>query len=342
MEAFEYASPTTKQEAVGLLAERWGETEILAGGSDLLSLMKNYVVTPKRVVSLKGITELSGIRETAEGVVIGALTTMQELHDKKTIHDQFHSLAHAAGSITSAQIRNMGTVGGDLCQRPRCWYFRNGFGLLAKDAKGQPLVPGGDNRYHAIFGHEGGAYFVNPSSLAPALVALGAKVRIFGPKGQREVSVAEFLVAPKSDTERENMLKPNEILTEIVIPASAKGWRNETYEVRQKESLDWPLATASVALRMEGTKVALARIVMGHVAPVPWPAKQAAQSLVGKTLNEDTAKQAAEAAIQGAKPLSMNKYKVQLARVAVKRALMAVAASGQPAGSLAGEMKGGA
>jgi len=341
MQAFEYASPTTKQETVTLLSERWGTAEILAGGTDLLSLMKNFVATPKRVVSLRGIKELSGIRETSEGVIVGAMTTMQELHDHKTIHDQFHSLAHAAGGITSAQIRNMGTVGGDVCQRPRCWYFRNGFGLLGRDAKGQPLVPGGDNRYHAIFGHEGGAYFVNPSSLAPALIALGAKVRLFGPKGQREVGIADFFVTPKSEAEHENALKANEILTEIVIPASSKGWRNETYEIRQREAMDWPLAAAAVALRMDGSKVATARIVMGHLAPVPWPATRAAQALVGKTLSEETAKQAAEAAVQGAKPLSMNKYKVQLGRVAVKRALMAAAGSGMSTGDMAHEMEGG-
>jgi len=152
-----------------------------------------------------------------------------------------------------------------------------------------------------------------------------------------EVGVAEFFVAPKSESEHENALKPNEILTEIVIPAASKGWRNETYEVRQREALDWPLATASVALRMEGTKVAAARIVMGHVAPMPWPAAGAAQALVGKSLSEETAKQAAEAAVQGAKPLSMNKYKVQLARVAVRRALMAAGVSGAH-----DAMKGGA
>jgi len=329
MEAFEYASPTSKQEAVALLSEQWGTAEVLAGGTDLLGLMKNYVATPKRVVSLREIKELRGIRETAEGVIVGAMSTLQELHDHKSIHEEFHSLAHAVGGITSPQIRNMGTVGGDLCQRPRCWYYRNGFGLLGRDGKGQALVPGGDNRYHAIFGYEGGAYFVNASSLAPALVALGAKVRVFGPKGQREVGVDEFFVAPRSESEHENALRANEILTEIVIPGSSKGLRNETYEVRQREALDWPLATASVALRMEGMRVAAARIVMGHVAPIPWQAAGAAQALVGKSLDEETAKQAAEAAVQGARPLSMNKYKVQLARVAVRRALMAAAGGGK-------------
>lgn len=328
MQAFEFANPTTTKEAVALLSARWGETEILAGGTDLLSLMKNYVAQPKRLVNLKGIAALKGIRSTKDGWAIGALTTLQELHDDKAIHDNFHGLAHAAGQITSPQIRNMGTVGGDLCQRPRCWYYRNGFGLLAHDSKGEPLVPRGDNRYHSIFG-AGPAYFVNPSSLAPALVTFGARVRILGPKGQREVAIADFFRSPKSDQERENVLQPNEIVTEIVIPASARGLANATYEVRQKTALDWPLATASVAMKLAGSKVSGARIVMGHVAPVPWPAPEAEKWLEGKSITPETAAQAADAAVRGAKPLSRNKYKVQLARTAVKRALLGAAQPGE-------------
>lgn len=328
MEAFEYAHPTTKQEAVALLSSRWGETEILAGGTDLLSLLKNYVVTPKRVVSIKGIRGLSGIRATPEGWTLGALVTLQELLDHKSFADQYPSLAQAAEGVSSPQIRAMGTVGGDLCQRPRCWYFRNGFGLLARDAEGRALVPKGDNRYHAILGNDGPAYFVHPSSLAPALLALGAKLRLFGPAGPRELALADFFVIPKRDTERENLLQADEILTEIVIPPPVYGLRTATYEVRQKEALDWPLVTASVALELRGGSVASARIVLGHVAPIPWPARAAEQGLAGRSLDEDTAAQAGEAAVGGARPLSGNKYKVQLARVAVKRALLMAAKGG--------------
>ncbi len=332
MNSFEYANPTTTKEAAGLLAAQWGETEILAGGTDLLSLMKNYVVTPKRLVSLKGIKELGGITSSAAGLRIGAMVTLQELHDHKAVHDDYHSLAHAAGSVPSMQIRNMGTVGGDLCQRPRCWYFRNGFGLLARDEKGQPLVPAGDNRYHAIFGHPGsefGAYYVHPSSLAPALITFGASVKIAGPKGQREVALARFFATPKKEGERENVLMPNEIVTEIFIPAASKGVLTATYEVRQREALDWPLATASIALRMTGDKVKSAQIVLGHVAPVPWPATEANKWLIGQAITEETAAKAGEAAVRGAKPLSGNKHKVQLARVAVKRALLEAAGQGK-------------
>jgi xanthine dehydrogenase YagS FAD-binding subunit len=322
MEAFEYANPSSLKEAVGLLGSRWGEAEVLAGGTDLLSLMKDYVGAPKRLVNIKGIAELKGVRATSEGTAIGALTTIEELHSNKTIHEEFHGLAHAAGSIPSPQIRHMGTVGGDLCQRPRCWYFRGGFGLLATDEQGRSLVPRGDNRYHAILGNDGPAYFVNPSSLAPMLIALGAKVRVFGPSGRREVPLASFFVIPAKEDQRENVLKPNEILMEVVIPAASRGMANATYEVRQKTALDWPLVTASVALRMQGGTVADAGIVMGHVAPIPWPAAEAAKWLKGKAITEETAAQAGEAAVQGAKPLSGNRYKVQQARVAVKRALL--------------------
>jgi xanthine dehydrogenase YagS FAD-binding subunit len=325
MNSFEYANPTTVKEATGMLAAQWGEAEILAGGTDLLSLMKNYVATPKRVVSLKGIKELGGITATPAGLRIGAMVTLQKLHDNAALHADYYSLAHAAGSVPSPQIRNMGTVAGDLCQRPRCWYYRNGFGLLGNDAKGQPLVPAGDNRYHAIFGHPGsgvGAYYVHASSLAPALMTFGAKVKIAGPKGPREVALASFFATPKKEGERENVLAPNEIITEIFIPAASKGMQSATYEVRQKEALDWPLATASVALRMAGGKVKSAEIVLGHVAPVPWPAAEASKWLAGQSITEATAAKAGEAAVQGAMPLSGNKYKLQLARVAVKRALL--------------------
>ena len=325
MQAFEYAHPNTLQEAVALLGTGWGYSEVLAGGTDLLSLLKDYAVTPRRVVNIKGIRELAGIHSTAEGLHIGATVTLEELQENRTVREEFPALAQAAAGVSSAQIRSMGTVGGDLCQRPRCWYFRSGFGLLAKDENGRSLVPGGENRYHAILGNAGPAYFVNPSSLAPALIALGAKVRLFGPKGQREVALAEFFVIPKNDGERENILQPNELLTAVMIPAASRGLRNATYEVRQRLALDWPLAAAAVALTMQAGKVASARIVLGHVAPIPWPATDAEKWLAGQSLSETTATKAGEEAVRGSRPLSGNAYKVQLARVAVKRALLAAA-----------------
>ncbi len=321
MQAFEYASPTTLKEATGLLGSGWGEADVLAGGTDLLSLMKEYIHTPKRVVNIKGIKELGGIEKTSAGLRIGATVTVAELLSSDAVRSDYPSLAQAAQGISSMQIRNMGTVGGDLCQRPRCWYFRNGFGLLGvKD--GKSLVTGGENRFHAIFG-KGNAQFVSASSFGPALMALGARLNLASSSGEREVAAADFFVAPESDSDREIALQPNEILTEIVIPSGAT--RNATYEVREKHSLDWPLATASVALKMNGSQVASASIVMGHVGPVPVAAPGAAKSLSGKTINESVAEKAGEAAVKGARPLSQTGYKVQLAKVAVKRALLAAA-----------------
>lgn len=328
MRAFEYASPKTKEQAVGLLASKWGETEVLAGGTDLISLMKDDVVAPKRLVSLKEIAELRGIRPAARGGLrIGALVTVQELLDDARVQRSYPALTQAAEGITSPQIRSMGTVAGDLCQRPRCWYYRGGFGLLAKGENGKSLVLEGDNRYHAILGNAGPAYFVNPSSLAPALIALGASLRIFGADGARDVDVERFFVTPNSEEQREYALGPNEIVTEIVVPSAGLA-RNATYEVRQKEALDWPLAAASVVLQLAGGRVKRASVVMGHVAPVPWRSTEAAQLLLDKAITEDVAEAAGNVAVTQAKTLSGNGYKVQLARVAVKRAILRAAKGG--------------
>ena len=319
MQAFEYANPTTLQEALGLLGSKWGETGVLAGGTDLISLMKEYLETPKRVVNIKGIKELGGIQTSKTGLRIGSTVTLEELIENADVRKNFPALTEAARGVASPQIRNMGTVAGDLCQRPRCWYFRQGFGLLGmKD--GKSLVTDGENKYHAILGNGGPAYFVNASSLGPALVALGAKVKVASSSGHREIAAAKFFVTPQNENAREIALLPNEIVTEILVPHD--GTKNATYEVRQKEALDWPLAAASVALKMKGSTVSSARIVLGHVAPTPWAATQAEQSLAGKAVTPESADEAAKAAVADAKPLSQNGYKVQLARVAVKRALL--------------------
>ena len=327
MEAFAYASPKTLADAIALLGSNWDDAAILAGGTDLLSLLKDNLASPKRLVNIKGIRELEGIRESGDGLRIGALVTLEELRGHRLIGAEFPALREAAAGVSSPQIRNMGTVGGDLLQRPRCWYYRAGFGLLAPNTAGRALVPDGDNRYHAVFGNSGPAYFVSPSSLAPALIALGAKVMLAGSSGTREIQVQDLFVSPKNEGEREHSLAPNEILTEIAIASASRGLRSATYEVRQKEALDWPLAAASVALKMSGGKVLSARIILGHVAPTPWPATDAERFLAGKTITAETAAEAGEAAVHGATPLSRNRYKVQLARVAVKRALLA--ATGQ-------------
>ncbi len=322
MEAFAYANPTSLKEALASLGASWDDAAILAGGTDLVTLMKQYVYSPKKVVNIKGLKELKGIERTGDGGFrIGAAVTIDEMLKNRMLSEEFPALAMAAKGITSPQMRHMGTVGGDLCQRPRCWYYRNGFGLLAQK-NGKSLVAEGENQYHAILGHNGKAYFVSASSFGPALVACGAKLKIASASGVREVNAEDFFRVPTSDAEREVDLKPNEILTDILLPV-ARGTTSSTYEVRQRDVFDWPLATASVMLKMSGGKVSEARIALGHVAPKPWRATAAEQALQGQAINEETAMKAGEAAVVGAQPLSQNAYKVQLAKTAVKRALLA-------------------
>src|SRR5580700_6491119 len=203
MRSFEYASPVTKEQAVVLLGTTWGQAEVLAGGTDLLALMKDDVVHPKRVVNIKQIKEMSGVSVTPQGLRIGALTTLGELADNVNVVKAYPALAEAINDAASPQIRNMATLGGNLCQRPRCWYFRGGFGLLAKNESGKDLVAEGQNRYHAILGNDGPAKFVSPSSIVPVLMAYGASIRLAGSRGMREVALERFYAIPKNETERE-------------------------------------------------------------------------------------------------------------------------------------------
>jgi len=327
MRPFEYVSPNNKTQAVSLLAATWGKTEILAGGTDLLALMKDDVVSPRRLVNIKDIKDLQGVSSSAQGTRIGALTTLGDLVDDTRVRKNYPALAEALIEVASPQIRNRATIGGNLCQRPRCWYFRNGFGLLPKDESGKELVAAGENRYHAILANDGPAKFVSPSTIVPILIAYGARIRLEGPKGKRELALEKFFVVPKAEGEREHDLRPNEIVTEVLLPP-APGVQAANYEIRQKEAFDWPLAVAAVALRMSGSNVQSARVVVGYVAPVPWLSSEAEKFLTGHPVNQETAQKAALAALSGAKPLSDNAYKVQLARVAVKRAILKAASGG--------------
>jgi xanthine dehydrogenase YagS FAD-binding subunit len=326
MRPFDYASPTKKEQVSDLLGSTWGETEILAGGTDLLSLMKDEVTTPRRLVNIKGIQELQGVRLGKDQLAIGALTTLVELAADPHVQREYPALAAAAGEAASPQIRNLATLGGNLCQRPRCWYFRTGHGLLAQGKDGKSLVLQGDNRYHAILGNDGPAYFVSPSTIAPVLIAYSAKIRILGPHGTREIPLDKFFVVPRNDQEREHDLLPNEVVAEIVLPGKRPpGLRAGHYEVRQKEAFDWPYATAAAALVMNGSTVKSARIVLGHVAPIPWLSSEAAQTLTGKAITQASAEEAATAALGPARSLGHNSHKIHLARVAVKRAILAAA-----------------
>jgi xanthine dehydrogenase YagS FAD-binding subunit len=321
MKSFEYANPTDLDTAIGLLDGGFGDTEILAGGTDLVTSLKQGLVAPKRLVNLKGIASLNGIEATGDTVRIGATTPLADVLENARIRKEFPAIIQAIEGIGSPQIINMGTIAGDLCQRPRCWYYRQGLGRLGV-FEGKSLIPDGDNRYHAIFGNEGPAYFVNPSVLAPPLIVLGATLEIVGPNSKsRQVPVAEFFRIPKSAEERENVLTASEVITRISIPV--RGLSNATYEVRQRQGLDWPLVAAAVAFG--GKAGDKPQIVLGHVAPKPWAVPDAAALLSGKTPDAALAARAGEAAAKGAKPLSKNAYKVQLVKTAVKRAILAAA-----------------
>jgi xanthine dehydrogenase YagS FAD-binding subunit len=322
VKAFEYANPTTIKDAVEAFGAQWSDAEVFAGGTDILALMKDFIVTPKRLVDIKAIKELGGVQIQSNALRLGSTATMEDIVRSRDAASRFRAIHQAADGIPSPQIRNRGTVGGDLAQRNRCWYFRLGYGQFGmKD--GKSLIPAGENKYHAIFGNTGPAYFVSPSSLGPALVAMDAEITVQSKTGARKIKAADFFVIPKTEAERETVLKPGDIITEIRVPAGPA--TTSTYEVRQKTHLDWPLVAASVVLNISGGTVRSAKVVLGHVAPTPWRATAAETAIVGKAVNEQTAAAAGEAAVRGAAPLSQNGYKVQLAKVAVKRAILAAA-----------------
>ncbi|HEY0512658.1 MAG TPA: FAD binding domain-containing protein [Thermoanaerobaculia bacterium] len=324
MHPIEYASPNTREQAVRLLGTDPAAAAPLAGGSDLLALMKDGVETPRRLVSVTGIDGLTGVRAEGGGLRVGAITTLDELAADAALGWEYPALTAALARVAGPQIRNVATLGGNLLQRPRCWYYRNGYGLLAL-RDGKSMIPAGDYRYHAIFGDGGPAHFVSPSTVAPLLIAVGAQAVLFGPQGERSVEIEKLYRAPQKEGEREHDLRPGEILTHVLLPPAA-GRKVASYEVRQRETLDWSLATASVALEMDADgRVARARVVLGQVAPVPWISVDAAELLKGKSIDAALAAKAGEAAVQKAGALAGNRYKIQLARVAVKRALIAAA-----------------
>ena len=332
MKSFEYARPTTEAEAVEFLNPIHGSTTILAGGTDLTSLLRAELLIPSRIVDLKTIPSLSEVTSVDGGVQIGALATLGDLVKHPTV-GRYRSLLDAIDGIRAIQIQSSGTIGGDLCHLPNCWYFRNGHGLLGFK-NGVSLPESDDNRYHAIFGNSGPAKFVNASRFAPAFLAWGAKVRVVGPSSTETADATKsatvdanwipleyFYITPKTTGQGNTVLKPEQFVSHVWLPDAGR-LSSATYDVMQLEGLDWPLASASVCMDLDGGLVRDAKIVMGHVAPVPWVAGEAARSLIGRPFNEDTAEMAADVAVSGATPLSMNEYKVQLARTAVKRALL--------------------
>jgi xanthine dehydrogenase YagS FAD-binding subunit len=332
MRSFEWTNPTSVAEAVRLLkpADPRGDVDAaprpLAGGQDLLTTMKDDVTRPVRLVNLKGIRGLDRIEgDAGRGLRIGALVTLAALEENPIARKSFPALVEAAESIGSPQIRTLGTVGGNLCQRPRCWYFRHENIVCLK--KGGPICYAavGENKYNAIFGG-GPSYIVHPSDLAPVLVAYGASARIAGPGGERTVELERFFTLPsEGHIRRENVLDNDEIVVEITVPASAATMRSTYVKFKERESFDFALSSvaAAVATASDGT-VRSARIVLGGVAPIPWRAPKAEAHLVGKKLTPETINAAGDLALDGAAPLAKNAYKVPLTQALVRRALAKV------------------
>lgn len=304
-----------------IFLEKNSESRIISGGCDFLNLVKGKVEKPDFVVNLNAFEdELHHIEEVGGGLRIGALVTMTELESHPLVRRRFTALAEAAGVVASPQIRNVGTLGGNLCQRPWCWYFRRGFPCL-KNGGDMCYSIVGDNRYHAIFGG-GPSYIVHPSDTAPALIALGAKVKILSPRGEKELDLEQFFVGPSQELLKENILKPGEIVAEVSLESLPAGARSTYIKFAERAVWDHAVVSVAAALTRENGKCSSARIVLGGVAPIPWRVPKVEKLLTGKSIDEDLAAQAGERALEGAQPLSGNGYKLDLVRNLVKRAVL--------------------
>jgi xanthine dehydrogenase YagS FAD-binding subunit len=321
--AFDYVRPKSLTEVFKHLTPKG--TRVQAGGTDLFGCLRDRVFEASRLVSLNNIKELRGIADTGNGVRIGALATITEIATSPIIRDQYPVLAQATMEVASPQLRNQGTIGGNLCQKPRCWYYRGEFHCLRKGGETCFAVTG-ENQYHCILGGDG-CYIVHPSDPAPALIALDARVQVAGSNGMRTVPVEEFFMPPGKDPKRETMLEPGEIVTEILLPAPPKGLRSSYRKVRARRSWDFALASVALALTMSDKRVARARIVLGGAAPVPWRAREAEEVITGKQIDAATVTKAAEAVISKAQPMDHNQYKLALFRGLIEEQLQAIGAT---------------
>jgi len=320
MNRFEWLEARTLAEAVDAAAA--GAT-VKAGAIDLLDLMKEGLLAPKRVVSLRRVPGLNAIAEERGGLRIGASATLAEVAAHPVVRARYRALADAAGGAASPQIRNVATLGGNLLQRPRCWYFRSQHHHCLRKGGEACFAFAGENQYHALFAHNGCA-IVHPSTPATALVAFDARVELIAAKGRKRVVPLEtFFVLPEQDITHENDLQTGEILSAVLLPAPA-GARSAHLRQGELDSFDWPLADVAAVLDVgERDACRAASIVLGAAAPVPYRAKRAEQALVGKPVTEDSARAAARAALEGAMPLSGNAYKLPIFEALVRRAILA-------------------
>jgi xanthine dehydrogenase YagS FAD-binding subunit len=326
MRAFTNANPRDLKHALALVQEAHKDgrsASFTGGGSDLLGLMKERIVKPDVLVNLKAIKGLDQVSSHADGVTVGGLITLDALSRHATIRRQYAVLAEAAETVATPQVRNVGTLAGNVCQRPWCWYFRNGFPCY-KNGGNQCFSFTGENQFHAIFGG-GPSYIVHPSDTAPALVALDAKFRIAAPSGDRVIPAAEFFALPKQDPARENVLGNEEMLASVVLPPPRSGVRSTYHKIMDREAWTHAVVSMAVVLEMDQQTCRSARIVLGGVAPIPWRLPEVERMLVGQHINEQLASQAGEAAVSGANPLAKNKYKVPMTKAVVRRTLMELA-----------------
>ena len=335
MKAFTNQNARTLDEAVALAQEALrdgGSVSFIAGGTDLLQLMKDKVVNrpgsgePDVVVNLKTVDGLDGVATRGQdGVTVGGMITLSALSEHPVIRDGFTVLAEAAETVAAPQIRNTGTLAGNVVQRPWCWYYRNGFPCY-KAGGNRCFSIAGENQLHAIFGG-GPSYIVHPSDLAPALVALDATFRIVGPEGERTLSGSDFFVLPREDAEHENVLADDEVLASVELAVPRDGARSAYHKVMDRDAWTHALVSAAVVLDMNGDVCREARIVLGGVAPIPWRVPEAEGLLAGQRVTPELAREVGAAAVAGARPLSKNAYKVPLTRGVVERTVLALATS---------------
>ena len=321
---FTYARPKSLDEALAVLDDR--PALVHGGGTDLLGCLRDRILIADTVVSLSAIDELRGIRTGSDGSLrIGALTSVAEVAADATVAARYPGLSQAAASVASPQLRNQGTIAGNLCQKPRCWYYRGDFDCLRKGGE-LCYAYAGENQYHCIFGGDV-CYIVHPSDTAPMLAALGAVCRISGGRTSRSVAVEKFLVPPSVDPRRETVLEVGEVVTEIVIPPPPAGSRSSYRKVRTRQAWDFALAGVALALVFDGDTVTSADVFLSGVAPVPWRATGVEAAITGKILDAATIAAAAEAAVAGAEPMSENGYKVPLVKGLVTEQLEAIGAN---------------
>ena len=327
MKSFTNSNPRDLAQAAKLLQQSHAagrQAAIAGGGSDLLGMVKDHLVEPDVLVHLKGIKGLDQVTMEAGGARIGGQITLDALSNHAMIRGRYAVLAEAAGTVATPQIRNVGTLAGNVCQRPWCWYYRNGFHCF-KAGGNQCFSATGENQFHAIFGG-GPSFIVHPSDTAPALVALDAKFRVAGPSGERTVAAADFFVLPKQNAARENVLAEDEVLASVQLPAPRPGTRSAYHKVMDREAWTHAVVSAAIVLEMDGALCRSARIVLGGVAPIPWRVPEAERMLAGQRITPELAAQAGETALAGANPLRKNAYKVPLTKAVVRRTLAELAA----------------